>query len=113
MILDNQVERLPVLDDGRVVGIISEMDIALALDAMKRRVEQNHQARHLEQLRVRDAMAAPVVTCSPETTVTQAARIMAREDVGCLPLVNGSGQIKGMVTRSDLIRPLEAVDGRG
>jgi CBS domain-containing protein len=41
-------------------------------------------------------------TCEPSTTVGEAAKVMAREDVGPLPIVEG-GRLKGVVTDRDLV----------
>ncbi|MEB3205450.1 MAG: CBS domain-containing protein [Candidatus Sericytochromatia bacterium] len=57
-------------------------------------------------MRVRDLMNPHVHACGPETTVLEVAKLMKREDVGLVPILEG-GRIMGVVTDRDLA--LEAV----
>ncbi len=106
IMLDHGVERLPVLDGGRLVGICAETDIAFGLSKFTDTVAANHQANQLKQFRVEEIMKRSVVTIVPETTARDAAKLMIERDVGSLPVLNGGGKIAGMITRTDLIRLL-------
>lgn len=103
LMVDHHVERLPVLDGGRVVGVVGEIDIAAGLARFKDSVRDNHQPAALQRFLVEDVMQRGVVTATPETTALDAARLMRERDVGSLPVVRGD-RIAGIVTRSDLIR---------
>jgi len=82
--------RLPVLDDGRLVGILTERDL--------------HQyAGYLESTRVNAAMSTALVTVTPNNTVEDAARLMLKHKIGGLPIVAGGTPV-GIVTTSDLLR---------
>jgi CBS domain-containing protein len=52
-------------------------------------------------LLVRDVMSRPVVTAAPETTVRDIARLMVERSVGSVVIVDGDGQIAGIVTETD------------
>ena len=54
----------------------------------------------------RQFMAARVATASPETTLAEAARELARIEISGLPVVDASGQVVGIVTESDLLTAL-------
>ena len=87
--------RLPVLDDGRLVGILTERDL--------------HQyAGYLESTRVNAAMSTALVTVTPYDTVEDAARLMLKHKIGGLPIV-ADGKLVGIVTTSDLLRAFLAV----
>jgi CBS domain-containing protein len=103
MMVDHHVERLPVLDAGRVVGIVGEGDIAWGLARFKDSVADNHQSAAIQRFLVEDVMQRQVVTTTPETTAVDAMKLMRSRDVGCLPVVRGE-RIAGIVTRSDLLR---------
>lgn len=103
IMVDHHVERLPVLDGGRVVGIVGEGDIAWGLARFKDSVADNHQSAALQRFLVEDVMQRQVVTATPETTAADAVKLMRSRDVGCLPVVRGD-RIAGIVTRSDLLR---------
>lgn len=106
IMIDHGVERLPVIDDGRVVGIVAETDVAYGFEQFKKQVPKNHQENQLDQFLVEDIMTRRVVTAPPDMPAEEAAARMREEDVGCLPVVDAAGTVQGMVTRTDLIRSL-------
>ncbi len=103
IMLDEQVERLPVIAEGKVVGVITEMDLAFGFARFRDQVPANHQENQIRNFLVEDVMERRVVTAPPSMPAQKAAQRMLDEDVGCLPVVDASGTIQGMVTRSDLI----------
>ena len=104
VMLDHGVERLPVLDGGRLVGIVGEMDVALGYAKFKEAFKTQHQDHRIKQFFVQDIMHRDVVTGLPEMTAREAAERMQAEHVGGLPVVNGADRIAGIVTQTDLLR---------
>jgi len=102
LMIDHGVERLPVLDEGRLVGIVSESDVAFGLAKFKSSVRDQHQAAALQRFLVEDIFQRQVVTASPDMSVKDAAIRMRDNDVGSLPVVRGD-RLVGIVTRSDLV----------
>ncbi|MEU6812896.1 CBS domain-containing protein [Streptomyces sp. NPDC046831] len=105
------VSALPVLDgEGNVVGVVSEADLLPKEEYRETDVGRYGQALHLADVRKAAAvtagelMTAPAVTVAPEATLAQAARIMARRRVKRLPVVGHDGALKGIVSRSDLLK---------
>ena len=84
---------IPVMDDGRLVGIISRRDFWRA----KKTSATNAP--------VRAFMTRDVVTIKPGRNPMQAARLMMQHDIGRLPVVD-NGRVIGIVTRSDTMRYL-------
>jgi acetoin utilization protein AcuB len=93
----HRIRHLVVVEDGRLVGIVSERDLGGTRGAASRRDRS-----------VRDLMAADPVSASPATTLRQAANLMRGRTVGCL-LVVDDGRVVGIVTTTDLLDQL----GRG
>lgn len=103
---------LPVVDvvdaEGRLVGMVSETDLlakeratAAAHPDPRRRPEQaKARAETAEHL-----MTSPVVTVRPDATLAGAARLMHRERVRHLPVVDEAGRLVGVVSRGDLLKP--------
>jgi CBS domain-containing protein len=106
-----RVSALPVVDDDeRLIGIVSEADLILKEDP---ELEEGRlfEGRHRRQARekasglvARELMTSPVVTVGPGTTLGEAARLMHRKNVKRLPVVDGSGRIVGIMSRSDLLK---------
>lgn len=87
---DGRFRRLPVVEAGRLVGILTERDI------------REHMG-YLGSTRVNAAMRTAVVTLAPYNTVEDAARLMLKHKIGGLPIV-ADGKLVGIVTTSDLLR---------
>ncbi|MFF5141440.1 CBS domain-containing protein [Streptomyces sp. NPDC013157] len=83
-----KVSTLPVLEGGgRVIGVVSEADLARA-----------------RGVTAGELMNAPAVTVRADATVAEAARVMARRGVKRLPVVDGAGVLRGIVSRADLLK---------
>jgi len=106
LMMENDVARLPVVEGGKIVGIISDKEIAFALASIKKSFSRGKQQNQLRNLLVRDVMKTNVVTAGEDITIKEAARIMLEEEVGCLPIVDGRGKLRGIVTRTDLLHHL-------
>ncbi|MET7380618.1 CBS domain-containing protein [Streptomyces sp. NPDC005526] len=105
------VSAMPVLDgDGRVIGVVSEADLLRKEEFRDSDPDGRAELRRLSELAKAEAvtaeelMSTPAVTVRPGTTLTQAARVMARHQVKRLPVVADDGVLKGIVSRSDLLK---------
>ncbi len=107
LLLDNDIARLPVLDGGKVQGIIAEHEIAGAFATFKE-ADQSVQKATVRDLQVGPYMVRDVVTAPEDVSAKQAAEMMIDKHVGALPIVQANGQLKGIVTRTDLIRTVVA-----
>ncbi len=87
LMLEHGIERLPVLHEGIVTGIISEMDIALSLVKIKEKTPTRWVEQHLRNAFIKEHMVTEVIMVEPETKVKEAAEIMVEEEIGCLPIV--------------------------
>ena len=79
---------VPVVDEGRMVGIISRRDF--------RKIKKDSQLK----APVKAYMRTPVVSIEPDRSPAQAARLMVKHDIGRLPVVD-NGNLIGIITRSD------------
>ena len=103
IMIDENVARLPVVDDGKMVGIISDNEIAFALAELKGSFPLGRQKHQLDELLVKDAMRKPVLWTEPNMTAKDAATIMLKHNIGALPVLENDSII-GIVTRTDLIK---------
>ncbi|MEA2055078.1 MAG: CBS domain-containing protein [Candidatus Thermoplasmatota archaeon] len=106
ILFNNDIARLPVVDDGKVVGILSDEEIAFALSELKKVHSLGHQNHRIRKIIVRDVMKTPAIIVNEDITVEEAAAIMMKNEIGCVPIVGDDEKIKGIVTRTDLVRLL-------
>ncbi len=100
-----RVRHMPVLEGDRLVGIVSQRDLLSASLSRLLDFDPAERRTFLRSIRVDEVMTREVITVSPETRIGEAARIMLRHRIGCLPVVDpGSGAAVGLVTETDLIR---------
>jgi acetoin utilization protein AcuB len=110
----HRINQLPVVVDGRLVGIVTDRDLRDAfpsvLDAAAR-PRGRRAATAPENVPVEDVMSRKVVTLAPADLLVDAARLMRRERIGAVPIAEG-GRLVGILTRSDLLDALVAVAER-
>lgn len=94
---DRRIRHLPVLNQGRLVGIISDRDI------LTYGQKQSGCLVFPPNLRASDIMTADVVSCNPETPLTEAAARMLDLKVDALPVVDEQAHLIGVITASDLM----------
>lgn len=105
------IRRLPVLENGALVGIVTIGDVreASPSDATTLSIwELNYL---WSQLTVEKVMTRKVLTVRPDTTIIDAAQVMLENKVSGLPVVDSDGQLVGMITESDVFRMLVTTRG--
>ena len=105
MMIDQKIARLPVLQNGKLVGIISDIEIAFVLASMKKSIALGHQKHHLDELLVGDGMRSPVIWTTPSLRICDAAKLMLEHNIGSLPILDNDSLV-GMVTRTDLLKTI-------
>jgi CBS domain-containing protein len=105
IMIDEDIARLPVVDQGKLVGMISDNEITFALAKIKRSFPLGRQRRRLDELLVEDVMKTPVIWTQPNMTAETAASVMLKKNVGVLPIVE-NGKIIGIVSRTDLLKTI-------
>jgi CBS domain-containing protein len=101
-----RIRHIPVVDAGRLVGLLSERDLMGAAASHVFRLKQKSKSALLKSVLIRDVMKKRVVTVTPETSIKDAAHLMADKKIGCVPVVS-DGAIVGLVTTTDILRYVE------
>jgi len=91
---ERRIGAVPVIDDGRVVGIFSERDVIYSLAKLGAVALDGH---------VKDIMTSPAVTVSPDSAVIAALSLMSRRRIRHLPVIEGDVAI-GFVSIGDLVK---------
>lgn len=104
LIVDNMIRRLPVVDNGQLVGICTYGDIREARPSPATSLSVWELNYLLSQLTVKDIMTPNPVTIGPNATIGEAARLMLKNQISGLPVVDGAGKLIGIITESDIFR---------
>jgi acetoin utilization protein AcuB len=102
----SHVRRLPVLnEEGWLVGIVSEKDLLYASPSPATSLSIYEMHYMLSQLRVTELMSEVVMTVAPDTPLEEAARIMADNKIGGLPVME-EDKLVGIITETDVFKVL-------
>jgi len=102
------IRHVPVVDNGRLVGLVSDRDLR---DVSPPRGSDDAE-NTLGWVRLVDVMSREVETAHPLDTIEHAAHRMHAGRIGCLPVV-ADGELAGIVTSSDMMRTLTDLVGAG
>ncbi len=94
--------RLPVVDRGRLVGIITDRDLRRAANSPFVVREQWYDNFILDHIEVGSCMTPNPLTIEPSATIVEAARMMRSHKIGGLPVII-DGQLTGIITETDLL----------
>lgn len=104
---ERRVRRFPVLNtQRRVVGIVSEKDLLNAAPSPATTLDRYEISTLLARLKARDVMTRDVITVMPDLPLEEAARIMADNKIGGLPVVDGGHELVGIITETDIFRTM-------
>jgi acetoin utilization protein AcuB len=111
----HRINQLPVVVDGRLVGIVTDRDVRDAMPgvlaaARTAATQRSHMTREEEPV-VESVMTADVLTLEPTDSMVAAAQVMRRERFGSIPIVT-DGRLVGIITRSDILDAFVAMSER-
>jgi len=98
------IRRLPVVESGRLVGIVTYGDILNARPSRVTALSFWLLNFLVTRLKVSEFMTPNPITISPDTTIGEAAQIMLKEMISGLPVVDDEGTLVGIITESDIFR---------
>jgi acetoin utilization protein AcuB len=98
----NRIRHLPVVDQGRLVGIVSDRDLR---DALPSHLLTHDDDELILQKPVSAIMQKQVITAHPLDFIEDAAVLIYEHKIGCLPVMQGN-RLVGMITESDLFTSL-------
>ena len=107
------IRRLPVVDkEGKLVGIVSELDLLKVSPSPATTLSIYEIPYLLARIKMRDIMTRDVITVTEDTPLEEAARIMADNKIGGLPVMRGD-KLVGIITETDIFKIfLEMLGGR-
>jgi CBS domain-containing protein len=108
ILLDNDIGRLPVVENGDIVGIVTERDVAKAMMNFRDLVPDNQQDVRIRNLIVGDIMTRNVKSVRTNTPITEVISTLLDENIGGLPVLNLKDEMVGVISRREIIKYMAA-----
>ncbi len=103
MFKEEHIRRAPVMKDGKLLGIVSESDLLNASPSSVTTLSVWEMNYLISKVKVKTVMTKKVITVDRDTPIEEAARIMADQKIGGLPVMS-AGKVVGMITETDLFK---------
>jgi CBS domain-containing protein len=103
--LDDNITRFVVSDQGKYIGIVTETDVAIAMRKFREAVKDQHQDHRIRNMIVRDIMTAPLISVDPSASVSAVIDLMLKKNISSVPVVD-KGRLSGIITRRSLVNAL-------
>lgn len=107
----NKFRRLPVVDNGKLVGIVTDRDLREVSPSPATTLSIYELNYLLAKMVVKDVMKKQVITIPQDATIEEAALVMATNHIGGLVVVDTSGAVTGLITETDIFKCLVEVMG--
>ena len=98
-----QIRHIPVLQDGKLVGIVTNEDLVYASPSPATSLSIWEMNYLLSRITVREVMTEMVITVTEDTPIEEAALLMAEHKIGCIPVMRDN-QLVGIITETDLFK---------
>jgi CBS domain-containing protein len=102
LMTENRIRQLPVVDEGALLGIITDRDIRSFL-AQSALVEPEERTKAL-RTQVSDIMTTEPVTLAPDDELHEAVELLIEEKIGGVPVVDEAEGLVGIITYVDVLR---------
>jgi acetoin utilization protein AcuB len=103
--------RLPVLHQGRLVGVITDRDLKEASPSKATTLDVHELYYLLGELQVKEIMTRNPVTVDMNDTVEHAAQVMLEQTISGMPVLDAHGELVGIITQSDIFRAFMHITG--
>lgn len=128
ILVDHQVPGVAVVENNKIIGIVTEADLIAReadvdvptpvpfLDAIfiaDAGPEFEEEMRKVTAVNARQLMTSPVISIRDSATLTEVATLMVDRRINPIPVLNDDMQVVGIVSRSDLVRIISALENQG
>jgi len=103
--LDDDITRFVVTENGKIIGIVTETDVAIAMRKFREAVTEKHQDHRIRNLLVKDIMSSPIISVDRSAKIPEIVDIMLKKNISSIPLTD-KGKLIGVVTRRSLVNAL-------
>lgn len=109
--MEHNVSMLPVMEDGQLVGIVTDRDLKRAAPSHVSLLEVKQILYHVRRVEVEAIMTRYPVTVPVDATVEEVAQLLLTRKISGCPVVDPDGRVVGVVTKNDLFKAMISVTG--
>ena len=107
--LEVNVGRLPVEDEGKLMGMLTSKDLMRAFIDFRKKVPDKYQKSQIKEVLVEDIMSGNPTVTSKDTTISEVANVMMETGFNGLPVVENN-ELVGIVTQTDILRLIQKLE---
>jgi len=111
LIRKHKIKRLPVMENGKLVGIITDRDLKRASASDVTTLEIHELLFLISEIKISDIMTKDPITIPLDYTIDEAAQILLEHKLSGAPVVDDEGQVTGVITQTDIFRVLVLFTG--
>ncbi len=108
---ENNIRRIPVVRDGRLIGIISDRDIKEAAPSKATSLDVHELYYLLSEIKIKDIMTPDPITLRENDSVEKAAVIMLENRISGMPIVDDDNHVIGIITETDVFKVMVSITG--
>ncbi len=108
---EHGIRRIPVVRDGRLIGIISDRDIKEAAPSKATTLDVHELYYLLSEIKVKDIMTPDPITLKENDSVEKAAVIMLENRISGMPVVDDDYHVVGVITETDVFKVMISITG--
>jgi len=97
---------LLVVENRKLVGVISDRDLLKALNPSLDSLSENPRDLALLNRKAHQIMSLRPITVTKDAPIEEAMKLMVENDISCLPVVSTDGTVEGVVSWKDILRAL-------
>ena len=107
--IEFKVGRLPVVEEGKLVGMLTSKDLMRAFIDFRKKVPEKYQKSQIKEVLVEDIMSSNPIFTSKQTNISEVAKIMMDTGFNGLPVVEDD-DVVGIITQTDILRLIEKLE---
>ncbi len=106
-----KIKSLPVIEKEHLVGVVTNGDLKRSSASDATSLDVWEMAYLITKIKIRDIMTKKVATVHPLLTVDEAAEILLEKGIPCVPVMDDSNKLIGILTRSDILKVMISLTG--
>ncbi|MEW6352094.1 MAG: CBS and ACT domain-containing protein [Thermodesulfobacteriota bacterium] len=111
LMTDHKISMLPVLDEGKLVGIVTDRDLKRAAPSYVTLLEVKQILYHMSRVEIKAIMNIDPITVPQHYTIEETAELLLSHRISGCPVVDNDAKIVGVITKNDLFKAVISLTG--